>query len=64
MLFLGFILEEKELTWLTWIERPLEKIGKLDQLEIVLASALLVVTAEWIAPTTSAPPSWSPARSA
>ncbi len=50
MLFLGFILEEKELTWLTWIERPLEKIGKLDQLEIVLAIGLLVVTAEWIAP--------------
>ncbi|MGW0039405.1 DUF475 domain-containing protein [Gordonia sp. NPDC003376] len=50
MLFLGFILEEKEVTWLSWIERPLEKIGKLDQLEVVIASLLLIVTAEFIAP--------------
>lgn len=50
MLFLGFVLEEKELTWLTWIERPLERIGKLDQLEVVIAIGLLVITAEWIAP--------------
>ena len=50
MLFLGFVLEEKELTWLSWIERPLERIGKLDQLEVVIAIGLLVITAEWIAP--------------
>ena len=50
MLFLGFVLEEKEITWLSWIERPLEKIGKLDQLEVVIATALLVVTAVFIAP--------------
>ncbi|MFI6432858.1 DUF475 domain-containing protein [Rhodococcus oryzae] len=50
MLFLGFILEEKEITWLSWIERPLEKIGKLDQLEVVIAAGLLVLTAVFIAP--------------
>ncbi|MGC4935279.1 DUF475 domain-containing protein [Gordonia sp. DT30] len=50
MLFLGFIFEEKEITWLTWIERPLEKIGKLDQLSVVVASILLIITAEFIAP--------------
>ncbi len=50
MLFLGFILEEKEITWLSWIERPLEKIGKLDQLEVVIATVLLVLTAVFIAP--------------
>ncbi|MGO4205413.1 DUF475 domain-containing protein [Rhodococcus sp. TAF43] len=50
MLFLGFVLEEKEITWLSWIERPLERIGKLDQLEVVVATALLVVTAVFIAP--------------
>ncbi|MBD0022881.1 DUF475 domain-containing protein [Gordonia pseudamarae] len=50
MLFLGFVLEEKELTWLTWIERPLEKIGKLEALEVVLAIGLLLITAEFIAP--------------
>ncbi|MCH5641256.1 MULTISPECIES: DUF475 domain-containing protein [unclassified Gordonia (in: high G+C Gram-positive bacteria)] len=50
MLFLGFVLEEKEITWLTWIERPLERIGKLDMLEVVIATSLLVITATWIAP--------------
>ena len=50
MLFLGFVLEEKEITWLTWIERPLERIGKLDMLEVVIATGLLVITATWIAP--------------
>ncbi|WP_072691619.1 DUF475 domain-containing protein [Rhodococcus marinonascens] len=49
MLFLGFILEEKDITWLSWIERPLEKIGKLDQLEVVIATGLLVLTAVFIA---------------
>lgn len=50
MLFLGFVLEEKEITWLSWIERPLERIGKLDQLEVVIATILLVITAAVIAP--------------
>lgn len=50
MLFLGFIFEEKEITWLSWIERPLIRIGRLDQLTVVVAIALLVVTATMIAP--------------
>lgn len=50
MLFLGFLFEEKELTWLTWIERPLERIGKLEMLEVVIAIGLLVLTASFIAP--------------
>ncbi|ATD72685.1 MULTISPECIES: DUF475 domain-containing protein [Gordonia] len=50
MLFLGFVFEQKELTWLTWIERPLEKIGKLEMLEVVIAITLLVLTATYIAP--------------
>ncbi|MFT4395269.1 DUF475 domain-containing protein [Gordonia lacunae] len=49
MLFLGFVFEQKELTWLTWIERPLEKIGKLEMLEVVIAITLLVLTASYIA---------------
>ncbi|MFW0788076.1 DUF475 domain-containing protein [Gordonia sp. CPCC 205333] len=48
MLFLGFVLEEKELTWLSWIERPLERIGKLDSLEVVIATVLLVCTASFL----------------
>ena len=46
ILFLEFILEEREHTWLTWIERPLAKIGKLDQLAVVVAIVLLVIAAE------------------
>ncbi|MEP7177884.1 MAG: DUF475 domain-containing protein, partial [Pseudonocardiales bacterium] len=29
LIFLDFILEEREITWLTWLERPLARIGKL-----------------------------------
>ncbi len=50
MLFLGFLFEEKEHTWLTWIERPLERIGKLDQLSVVVAMVVLVCTATFVAP--------------
>jgi uncharacterized protein len=50
MLFLGFMFEERELTWLSWIERPLAKIGKLDQLSVVVALVLLVISAYELAP--------------
>ena len=50
MLFLKFIFEEQEITWLGWIERPLARIGKLDMMEVVVASVLLVVTAYFVAP--------------
>ncbi|MDQ3222983.1 MAG: DUF475 domain-containing protein, partial [Gemmatimonadota bacterium] len=46
ILFLEFILEEREHTWLTWIERPLAKIGKLDQLAVVIAIVLLVIASQ------------------
>lgn len=46
ILFLDFILEERDITWLSWLERPLGKIGKLDQLSVVIAIAVLVVAAE------------------
>ena len=46
ILFLDFILEEREITWLSWVERPLARIGKLDQLSVVIAVVLLVVVAE------------------
>ena len=46
ILFLDFILEEREITWLSWLERPLAKVGKLDQLSVVIAVVLLIVAAE------------------
>ncbi|MBC2640019.1 MULTISPECIES: DUF475 domain-containing protein [unclassified Rhodococcus (in: high G+C Gram-positive bacteria)] len=50
MLFLGFILEEREITWLSWLEKPLARAGKLDQLAVVIAGVLLLITAAYIAP--------------
>ncbi|AYJ47643.1 DUF475 domain-containing protein [Rhodococcus sp. P1Y] len=49
MLFLGFIFEDREITWLSWLEKPLAKIGRLDQLSVVVASIILVLTAEFLA---------------
>ncbi|WP_378735047.1 DUF475 domain-containing protein [Nocardia brasiliensis] len=50
MLFLNFIFEEREITWLSWLERPLARIGKLDMLSVVVAGIGLVLTAELLTP--------------
>ena len=50
MLFLNFILEDNEIKWLTWLEKPLATIGKLDQLAVVIAGGSLVLIAEFLAP--------------
>jgi hypothetical protein len=50
MLFLDFVFEERELTWLSWLERPLARIGKLDQLSVVIALAALSIAAYTLAP--------------
>jgi hypothetical protein len=48
MLFLDFVFEEREITWLTWLEGPLARVGKLDQLTVVVALGMLVlVTQTW-----------------
>ena len=49
MLFLKFIFEEREITWLSWLERPLARAGKLDQLAVVVAGVALVLAAEFLA---------------
>jgi hypothetical protein len=43
MLFLDFIFEEREITWLSFIERPLARIGRLDQLSAVVSLVALLV---------------------
>ncbi len=50
LLFLDFMFEERELTWLTPIEKALARIGKLDQLSVVVTLVLLFVAAETLAP--------------
>jgi hypothetical protein len=43
MIFLDFVFEEREITWLTFIERPLAKVGKLDQVSVVLGLVVLII---------------------
>ncbi|MCA1222913.1 DUF475 domain-containing protein [Streptomyces sp. 8L] len=44
MIFLDFILEDRDIKWLAWIERPLAKLGKVDMLSVCVALIVLVVT--------------------
>ncbi|MEO3935608.1 DUF475 domain-containing protein [Dermatophilaceae bacterium Soc4.6] len=53
MLFLDYIFEDREIRWLTWLERPLARIGKLDQVSVVVGLVVLVLTAELLAQTPS-----------
>lgn len=47
LLFLDFMLDEdREISWLTWIEKPLQKLGKLDVLSVIIAGTFLLVAAE------------------
>lgn len=50
VLFLDFMFEERDITWLSWLERPLARIGKLDQLSVVVALGALAVSAYTLAP--------------
>ncbi|MBM9509610.1 DUF475 domain-containing protein [Actinacidiphila acididurans] len=49
MIFLDFLFEEREITWLSWLERPLAKLGKLDMLSVVIAMVVLIVAATTVA---------------
>jgi hypothetical protein len=49
MIFLDFIFEEREITWLGWLEKPLSKLGKLDMLSVAIAMVVLVVAATTVA---------------
>jgi hypothetical protein len=49
MLFLDFVFEDRDIRWLIWLERPLARIGKLDQLAVVVALAALTASAELFA---------------
>lgn len=47
MLFLDFVFQERADKWLPWLERPLARIGKLDQLSVVVAGGSLAFVA-WL----------------
>jgi hypothetical protein len=45
MIFLDFLFQDNEIKWLTPVERPLAKIGRLDQASVVIALLFLIVAA-------------------
>jgi uncharacterized protein len=49
MLFLDWMFEDRDIRWLTWLEKPLAKIGQLSRLSIVIALVVLVVLSETLA---------------
>ncbi|GAY11675.1 DUF475 domain-containing protein [Pseudonocardia sp. N23] len=49
MLFLDWVFEEREHSWLSWLERPLVRIGALNRVSIVIAIGALVVLASTLA---------------
>jgi uncharacterized protein len=49
MLFLDWLFEEREIKWLSWLEKPLAKIGQLSRLSIIIAVVVLVVLSESLA---------------
>ena len=49
MLFLDFLFSEREITWLSWLERPLARAGRLANLSVVVAAVALVLASELLA---------------
>lgn len=49
MIFLDFVLEDRDIKWLGWIERPLAKLGKVDMLSVCVALIALVVVSQTFA---------------
>ncbi|ANJ10983.1 DUF475 domain-containing protein [Streptomyces sp. BPPL-273] len=45
MIFLDFILEDREIKWLGRLERPLAKLGRVDMLSVCVALVVLLVSA-------------------
>ena len=49
MLILSWLFEEREHTWLTWLERPLAKAGRLDAMAVLVACITLLIVSETLA---------------
>src|SRR5829696_5958776 len=48
LLFLDWLFEDRDITWLGWLERPLARVGKLDALSVIVALILLVLAVEFL----------------
>ena len=49
MIFLDFMLEEREHAWIGWLERPLARAGGVEAISVVVALLALVLTASFLA---------------
>jgi uncharacterized protein len=49
MLFLDWVFEDREHKWLSWLERPLARLGQLNRLSVVIAVVALVLLASFLA---------------
>jgi len=50
MIFLGFVFEEREETWIGWIERPLMRLGRLPNAGQILVLGFAVIAAATAGP--------------
>ncbi len=49
MLFLSWLFEEREHTWLSWLEKPLAKAGRLDAMAVLVSCVILLIVSETLA---------------
>ncbi|MDN5747310.1 MAG: DUF475 domain-containing protein [Pseudonocardia sp.] len=49
MLFLDWMFEDRDVKWLTWLERPLALIGKVERISVVIATVTLVLLSQYLA---------------
>ncbi|MFG2191457.1 DUF475 domain-containing protein [Streptomyces sp. NPDC048639] len=50
MIFLDFIFEDRDIKWLTWIEKPLARLGQVPMLSVCIALIALLLSAMYFAP--------------
>ncbi|RDI62881.1 DUF475 domain-containing protein [Nocardia pseudobrasiliensis] len=50
LLFLNFVCAERETTWLSWLERPLARLGRFNMFTTIVSLILLVLVAGFVAP--------------
>lgn len=54
LLFLDFMFDSKrEITWLSWIEKPLQRLGTIDVLSVIIAGIFLLITSETLVCSTA-----------
>jgi hypothetical protein len=43
------VFTDREITWLSWIEKPLARVGKLDQLTVIMSATAILLAATFLA---------------